>query len=68
MGLEEVKKYIAARDALRKGDRTEALRLLTESIGAEKPTPIMETCVERLLDSNDAALTLVLAEPRKRNG
>ena len=62
---EPLKKYIAARDAMRDGDRDEAVQLLAESVGVEAPTPIMEDSAEALLDSNDAALVLVMAETRK---
>ncbi|MCK9600853.1 MAG: hypothetical protein M0R06_17560 [Sphaerochaeta sp.] len=60
MSIESVQDYIAAKEALRAGDREEATRLLVKSMGAEAPTQIIERNLETLLGSHEVALTLVL--------
>jgi len=60
MNTEPLKKYILARDEFRNGNKDTALKLLADSIGAEKPTPIMTDSLGKLVDLNDAALTLIL--------
>lgn len=56
--------YIKARDKLINGEREEALRLLSESIGAEKATEFMEENLKELVEINPAVLTLIIHESK----
>lgn len=60
MDTTALEQYLRARDALRSGDKAEALRLMSQSIGVAKPTPLMEQNVAALTDLNTAMLTLIL--------
>lgn len=65
MRTEPIKDYIAAITAHKDGNTKEAMSLLARSIGAEKPTAYMHENIRSLLNSNDAALTLVVNESTK---
>lgn len=61
MDTTALEQYLRSRDALReRGDKTEALRLLAQSVGVANPTPFMEQNVAALVDLNPAILTLIL--------
>lgn len=62
MNISPLANYIRAREEYHAGHKEEALQLLTESMGLEKPTPIMRDALDKLVDLNDVALTLVLHE------
>jgi len=65
VNTEPLKKYIQSRDALKGGDPKTALSLLADSVGAEKPTPYMESALEDLTEPNPAILTLILNESKE---
>ena len=60
--MKPLKDYIKAIEANKQGNREEALKLLTGSIGLKEPTKIMKENLAQMLDSNDAILTLILKE------
>jgi len=60
--MKPLKDYIKAIEANKQGNREEALKLLTDSIGLKEPTKIMKENLAQMLDSNDAILTLILKE------
>ena len=60
--MKPLKDYIRAIDEHRQGNDEEALHLLAQSVGLEEPTKIMKQNLSRMLDSNDAVLTLILKE------
>ncbi len=60
MNTEPLKEYLKARDALKEGNKEEALNMLAASLGTDKPTDIMVSSCNLLLDLNDAALTIIL--------
>lgn len=60
--MKPLKDYIRAIDEHRQGNDEEALKLLAQSVGLEEPTQIMKQNLSRMLDSNDAVLTLILKE------
>ena len=64
VNTEPLKKYIESRDAQKAGNSETALSLLAESLGAEKPTPYMESALEELTEPNQAILTLILHESK----
>jgi len=60
--MKPLKDYIKAIEANKRGDKEEALKLLTSSIGLEEPTQVMKDNLDNMLDSNDAILTLIMKE------
>lgn len=58
--MEPLKRYIEAIEAKNSGDRKKALDLLAESVGIKEPTEIMRNSLDKMLDSNDAVLTVIL--------
>ena len=66
MNTEPLKQYLKGRDALREGKKAEALNLLTASLGSEKPTGIMESSCDKLLDLHDVALTIILHRSKEQ--
>jgi len=59
---EPLTSYLKGVDALKRGDRQEAGRQLARSVGIDKPTPIMEQNLDRLLSGanpNEAIMVLV---------
>lgn len=63
--MQPLKDYIKAIEANRNGDKARALELLTASVGAEQPTEFMKSTLDKMLDSNDAVLTVILGEIEK---
>ena len=62
MRTEPLTSYLKGVDALKRGDRQEAGRQLARSVGIDKPTPIMEQNLDRLLSGanpNEAIMVLV---------
>ncbi len=66
MNTKPLKDYIRAREAHKEGNDKEALALLSSSLGAEKPTQMMKSALKELVEFNDAALTIVLANSNER--
>ena len=60
--MQPLKDYIKAIEANKAGDREKALALLASSVGADEPTEFMKSALEKMLDSNDAVLTVILGE------
>ena len=64
--VEPLKRYLAARDALARGDRDEAATRAEEAFGSQKGNDFIQRNVERLLDpeslAGEAALDLVRVE------
>jgi len=58
--MQPLKDYIKAIEANNKGDKEEALSLLTQSIGEEIPNDYIKSSLDKLLMSNDAVLTVIL--------
>ena len=65
MNTEPLKEYLKGRDALKEGKKEKAVDLLASSLGCEKPTGIMKSSCEKLLNLNDAALTIILDRSKK---
>jgi len=63
--MQPLKNYIKAIEANKAGDRAKALELLASSVGAEQPTEFMKSSLDKMLDSNDAVLTVILGEIEK---
>lgn len=64
VNTEPLKKYIESRDALKEGKREKALLLLASSVGAQTPTPYMESALNDLTEPNQAILTIILHESK----
>lgn len=66
---EPIKKYVAA---VKAKSREVAAQLLSESMGAERPSECIKNSVDVLLTpdslANDAVLTVVASEVAKRKG
>ncbi len=60
MNTEPLKEYLKARDALKEGNKEEALAKLASSLGCKEPTEMMKSSCKELLDLNDVSLTLIL--------
>ena len=66
-----LKRYLEARDALAKGDRTEAIAALKDAFGSQPDNPYIDRNVEQLVDHESAAgevlLDLVRVEMNRRD-
>ena len=60
MNTEPLAQYIKSIEAYKKGNEEEALQLLAESVGADKPTSEMKQALAEMSDLNVAVLTLVI--------
>lgn len=60
--MEALKQYIRAIEVYKAGDTSKAESLLAQSIGQDHLPSIMKQNLAKMLDSNDAVLTLVLKE------
>jgi hypothetical protein len=67
---EPITKYLAAVDAQKNGDRETACSLLSEAMGAKKPSNVITGSVERLLApgtlANEVTLEIVANEVSRR--
>jgi hypothetical protein len=67
-----IKSYLEAVDLYRAGDREAALQKLTEALGGEKPSAVIEANIDRLLKlgslPNDAVLRIISTEVTKHHG
>lgn len=61
--MQHIKDYIEARDAIKRGEKESAELKLSRALGVPL-TPYMKSNLEKLLDNNDAALTLVIAKEK----
>ena len=57
---ESLKKYIAARDALKQGAEAGAARLLEQSVGSPANNPVISGSVKKLLDLDTLPGKMVL--------
>jgi hypothetical protein len=64
--VEPLKRYLAARDALARGDRDEAAAAAEEALGSQEGNAFIRRNLERLLDhetlAGESALDLVRVE------
>lgn len=60
MNTEPISDYIEAALAYKDGDKDEALRLLASSMGVNEPTQIMRENLDKLIDTNMAAMAIIL--------
>lgn len=65
MNTEPLRNYIKGIEAYKAGNKENALNLIASSVGTDKPTGIMKASLDKLIDSNDAILTLILHEIKK---
>ena len=65
MNTEPLKQYLKGREALKEGNKEEALNLLASSLGFEKPTNIMQDSYTKLFDLDDVALAVILARSKE---
>jgi hypothetical protein len=55
-----IKKYLLALEAFHKGDRDRAATLLANSFGANASNSIIETSLDKLIDTNSRANEIAL--------
>ena len=66
MNTEPIKNYILSIKAYEAGDRPQSERLLAESIGIPELNDYMKANLGKLLDPNDAVLTLAIAQTKEK--
>ncbi len=68
--IQPIKDYLAAVDAHRAGDRRAACQSLATAMGADRPSPVIESAIGKLLapetPANDVALKLVANQSARR--
>ena len=57
---EPLRLYLESIDAYKSGNKKLALQRLCESVGTDRPTPIMEQALAELTQANQAILALIL--------
>ena len=67
MDTKPLRDYLEGVEAYKAGNKDEALNLIAHSVGAEKPTGIMEASLDKLVKPNEAVLGLILHESKKGN-
>ena len=65
MNTEPLRNYIKGVEAYKAGFPDEALDLISSAVGADRPTGFMIASLDKLVDSNDAILALILHESTK---
>ena len=65
MNTEPLRNYIKGIEEFKAGNADKALELISNAVGANKPTSYMRSSLPELASPNDAILTLILYESQR---